>query len=529
MLPSPSSSPRVVLAPRTNTLKTPQPITSGHYLPTPPSYNKYKRRHVTEDKKPQKRPKLDRGDSSESEESDVESDEDVFMDDVTVGHLRTQRTSPFQRHSRLLINPAVTSRRPFAFTLPILQSFVSSNKADIFKCQSIGDDTYLTPPYACSYSHNARAGGVPLLAVATEQGTVHILNTSKRNDWDPEPPRTTIQPHNNAVFDIKWNTDDSSLATCSGDQSTRISCPKTGQITHVLRGHTSTVKCMAWDPSNASLLATGGRDGAICLWDLRVGEQSRDSGDLAAVSPVTTIHGAHEDTTVKSKPKPRKGKQSPAPRTITNVLYPESQPFSLVSSSSFDGTLRSWDLRQPSTPKKKSSKIQVPPELQASFLDPTSLRGSRRPRGIISLANGTGPSAGLIFGIGADSRVHAYDLPTLAPRRNTFSHENLQANSFYVGLSVSPCGRWLACAGSGNLGNTFLFDVENACRSASVAQRGVELKGQLAEVGAIDWAENALATCSDDGTVRIWRPDLETHIKCREQPEESKWDWSWSA
>lgn len=30
----------------------------------------------------------------------------------------------------------------------------------------------------------SRAGETPLLAVATEQGTVHVLNTSRRNDWD---------------------------------------------------------------------------------------------------------------------------------------------------------------------------------------------------------------------------------------------------------------------------------------------------------------------------------------------------------
>lgn len=40
-----------------------------------------------------------------------------------------------------------------ASTLPILKSLVSSNKSDLFKCQSVGEDTYLTPPYACSYSH----------------------------------------------------------------------------------------------------------------------------------------------------------------------------------------------------------------------------------------------------------------------------------------------------------------------------------------------------------------------------------------
>jgi len=61
-----------------------------------------------------------------------------------------------------------------------------------------------------------------------------------------------------------------------------------------------------------------------------------------------------------------------------------------------------------------------------------------------------------------------------------------------------------------------------------MSQKGVELRGPAGEVGALDWAPDALAACSDDGIVRIWRPDLETHMICREQPEESKWDWSWA-
>lgn len=156
------------------------------------------------------------------------------------------------------------------------------------------------------------------------------------------------------------------------------------------------------------------------------------------------------------------------------------------------------------------------------------LCGSRRPRGIIGLASGTGPSASLVFAIGADSQIHTYDLPTLMPLGTTLHHEKLRTLSFYVGLSVSPCGRWLACGGSGTEGNSFLFDVENACRPIiSQNRKGVELMGRIGEVGAVDWAQNMLATCTDDGNVRIWRPDVTTHRWCQSQPEES-WDWSWA-
>jgi denticleless len=162
--------------------------------------------------------------------------------------------------------------------------------------------------------------------------------------------------------------------------------------------------------------------------------------------------------------------------------------------------------------------------LFSSPVDPTILHGSRRPRGIIALAGGTGPTAGIVFGLGADSRIHTYAQSSLSARTTGYTHDNLQGNSFYVGLALSPCGRWLASGGTGAQGSNFLFDVSDAGQS----QRGVELRGQLGEVGALDWSEDSLTTCADDGTVRVWRPDIETYRACTEQPEEKRWDWSWA-
>lgn len=58
--------------------------------------------------------------------------------------------------------------------------------------------------------------------------------------------------------------------------------------------------------------------------------------------------------------------------------------------------------------------------------------------------------------------------------------------------------------------------------------RAVELRGQTGEVGAVDWADGSLASCADDGTVRVWRPDIEVARRCEEDPESAKWDWMWA-
>lgn len=43
-----------------------------------------------------------------------------------------------------------------AQTLCILESFVSSNLSDLFKCHSLATNSFLTTPYACAYSNGMR-------------------------------------------------------------------------------------------------------------------------------------------------------------------------------------------------------------------------------------------------------------------------------------------------------------------------------------------------------------------------------------
>ncbi|KAE9385670.1 WD40 repeat-like protein [Gymnopus androsaceus JB14] len=439
MLPSPSSSPAQKLRTLHNFTNLPhksdnnRPNSSHPWLqlPTPPTH--LKRPSSEAHDSPSKRAKLIVDGDDESSEAEEE----------WVEHART-------RFRRRTCNPSRAFRSPVSYhgsTRPVLDSFVSSLKSDLFRCESV-EDGFLTPPYACAYSHSAKRGSVPLLAVSTEEGSVHIFNTLKREEWDPEPSRSTLQPHASGIFDVKWSPSDSHLATCSGDRSARISCPNTSQLLHTLNGHSASLKCVSWHPSNDSLLSTGGRDGTVCVWDLRV---------------------------------------------------PENAPINHQSSIQRGNV----DLRNPN-----ASCLPF-----CSPTDPTTSHGSRRARGILSLTAGLGPSSGLLFALGADSRIHTYSASSLTALPISFTDPNMCVNgSFYLSSAVSPCGRWLA---SGGGKSTFLFE-------------RVELKAQLGEVYAVDWAEGMIASCADDRTVRVWRPDVEVYRNCLETPDESKWRWSWA-
>jgi histone-binding protein RBBP4 len=50
---------------------------------------------------------------------------------------------------------------------------------------------------------------------------------------------------------------------------------KKGPVHTVEHAHSSEVNCVAFNPLNAHLLATGGSDAAVNLWDLRQISQSK--------------------------------------------------------------------------------------------------------------------------------------------------------------------------------------------------------------------------------------------------------------
>ena len=81
-----------------------------------------------------------------------------------------------------------------------------------------------------------------------------------------------------------------------------------------------------------------------------------------------------------------------------------------------------------------------------------------------------------------------------------FTHTELDTNSFYVKISNSPCGQYVASGSRDS--NVYIWDTY--CPLAAV-----RCIGHRAETTAVDWSPYGLelASASDDMTCRTWKPD----------------------
>eukprot|EP00697_Spironema_sp_BW2_P017445 gnl/Spiro4/9133_TR4809_c0_g1_i1.p1 gnl/Spiro4/9133_TR4809_c0_g1~~gnl/Spiro4/9133_TR4809_c0_g1_i1.p1 ORF type:complete len:390 (+),score=80.45 gnl/Spiro4/9133_TR4809_c0_g1_i1:195-1364(+) len=64
------------------------------------------------------------------------------------------------------------------------------------------------------------------------------------------------------------------IAVATRDSRVRLCDLATGGFTHTLSGHSGSVTSVDWSPAHEFLLATGGIDGVVRLWDIRRGSDS---------------------------------------------------------------------------------------------------------------------------------------------------------------------------------------------------------------------------------------------------------------
>ncbi|ODN83797.1 hypothetical protein L198_07693 [Cryptococcus wingfieldii CBS 7118] len=388
-------------------------------------------------------------------------------------------------------------------------------------------------------SHEARGQGLRrLIAVGNEEGGLRIVDFDEGLGMHREEKGWWWRAHSNTVFDLKWSADDTRILTGSGDGTSRIHAltTPTPTLLATLRGHTASVKTVTFlDPTrsaepsmSSSIVASSGRDGNILIFDVRTKgrmvegsddgrgsrEGSRDrymngvpgwaaqtGGDV--LDPVMTIKSAHGDRRTSSRS---------ATRSVTSLLALNSIPGTLASGGSFDGIVKLWDLRFPApTPRSPNPR---PSCTSSGVLPDCTLSGdspSKRPRSINAMVES--PSTGDIYALCGDSKVHVIrpsaalspeemaeatlDQVAEAIQPQKFTHPDLLINSFYIRLSISPDGRYLATSSprSGQLA----WDTQ----SPNVAAETYGWKGR--EVGAMDWGKEVLAVSGDDCGAHLYR------------------------
>eukprot|EP01017_Pseudomicrothorax_dubius_P017466 TRINITY_DN1968_c0_g1_i14.p1 TRINITY_DN1968_c0_g1~~TRINITY_DN1968_c0_g1_i14.p1 ORF type:complete len:292 (+),score=38.71 TRINITY_DN1968_c0_g1_i14:69-944(+) len=115
-----------------------------------------------------------------------------------------------------------------------------------------------------------------LLCASCENGLVHVVDITKivpkrTTPFIPETikPLLTASIHMSPIFDIDWHDASSKLLTAAGDMTISIFDMERITQTKYLHKHTKSVRSVASCKSNPNLIASGGRDGDLYLWDLR--------------------------------------------------------------------------------------------------------------------------------------------------------------------------------------------------------------------------------------------------------------------
>lgn len=306
------------------------------------------------------------------------------------------------------------------------------------------------------------------------------------------------QCHFNAVFDIAWMPHHLRLISASGDHTARLWDVSTSRLTSISEfcGHSRSVKVATFPQNNCNIFATGGRDGAIIIWDPR--SSSPETGELIQKvdNRILSAHVGGGPTTPSTSR--RRSNRSATPKvggnashsSVTGLVFQDEH--TLISCGAGDGIIKVWDLRRCYSALKKEpiAKYNLPYAGSSTFKGFTSL-----------VVNSSGSR---LYASCMDNIIYCYDIGTFSKEPiNTYTGAEIK--SFYIKSCLSPDDKYLL-SGSSNY-KAYIWNVENT-------NPVVSLEGHSFEVTSVAWAHHqnnldggnmALVTCSDDACHKIWR------------------------
>ncbi|KAI3403973.2 hypothetical protein KGF56_003240 [Candida oxycetoniae] len=146
---------------------------------------------------------------------------------------------------------------------------------------------------------------------------------------------------NNRVYSIDVCGETSLIATASDQPMVRILDIKSTSSAHTLKGHKGKTLCAKWHPINPNILATGGYDGEVKIWDIRRSESLLCRLDMLRTN-CSTATAAAAAATSSEKTNLTQDSVKAHSGPVNGLVWDESG--TLLYSAGNDDKVRVWDM-----------------------------------------------------------------------------------------------------------------------------------------------------------------------------------------
>lgn len=264
-------------------------------------------------------------------------------------------------------------------------------------------------------------------------------------------------------------------------------------------GHTRSVKTTAFRKDDPSVFASGGRDGAILIWDIRATVQPR------ADNCIYSGHAGGPGTPTSYKRKTRQTPKLPpnvCSSSITGLAFQDNN--TLVSCGAGDGIIKVWDLRR----NYSIIKREPLPKYSIPYAGTSTFKG---------FTNLLIDNAGVKLYVNCmDNNIYCYNLSTYSPTPIS-KYSGLKNSTFYIKSCLSPDNNYLLSGSTDE--KAYIWNVNQYDKSC---QPLLTLNGHTVEVTCVAWNQNnndvTIVTCSDDARHKIWKFGPEV-IRDDEKPD----------
>ncbi|KRX61025.1 Trehalase [Trichinella sp. T9] len=333
------------------------------------------------------------------------------------------------------------------------------------------------------------------LGFCDEAGFFYLYDTMFFEQKNDPKLLFKLQLHKNAVCDFAWHPcGRGEVLTGSADERIILTDCNIAKAVQCFHGHSYSIRSLSWCAENTNLFASGGRDGSLRIWDVRL--------RAGCISTIANAHYFGDFQTASSstlcnqkrtKMNLRKILMSDVRRSGTSLNVPvtgvhfHNQHYVLSGAYTNTG-IRIWDLRKLLQANKAVAAVDIWP-----YPSPRNSNYSRYGYTTFCVDS----SRSLLFVPCTDNTVYQYSLSSFNPKPIA-RHTGVSINTYYVQCAVCPYAPYLLCGSSNHKAMIWNID-ESGDPQFSLN----DFEGR--DANSVTWNHyGQLVTCCDPPSWRIW-------------------------